>query len=906
MKMKKHLFFYIVLFISIFNNVAASAENFALPDDFSGPLTLQRVEQSKTENLPELSAQEYGMILWEIGEYFYQKYPDTDVFYQEDFIYELKPFFPTDSDKDLQSKAVLLRNIIEAYKAGRHVYDDIIKQTLVPHTYKSVRSDKDFDHADEVPYIEAKEDEYIKVYNFKKFLTYSNNQDEVNAIEDFEKAQHDDASALDKLNKLWDKIEWKKAPFYGYKYKNPLFSEEGVSKLEQSEFWAAQLLSRQSYINGQKELTVAVHLLTDERHFVLANNVASNLPKLNINLSGSENVENYEILYPVPFASRSTPALHKYFGDFLIPIKIFVKNINEPIKLEAEIEATVCNSLEMCKVQKLKPQLIIKPKGDDFFENGFDNFFAVSLAQNPLPETKKLSLRKFVVDNDSMGQSLRLEFVTSEKVHHFQVYLEEKDGYTLFAAPLVSISDNRIFVRFLPQKVLKYDLTDSAFIISANLNDHQFLRQELFAKPASDFDTEALYLNFGLILLAVFGGFILNFMPCVFPVLSFKITALSLSLSNKKQLKCSLWQTVLGIFLGFTIIICGLIVAKTIGYSLGWGMQYQHMTFLVIMLFGVVFLAISADLWQLKPNLAVNAANFEKKEKIKNLLYGTLLVLLATPCTGPYLATAVGFALSGSRTDIAIVLYAVAFGFCLPYLLILCLKEPQSLFPKPGAWMLKINILARFLMWLTIVWFISLIYRQTDLWCVLKLLGFLIIFILSIKLYFSYMTYLDKRINNDIPSETELLARQRGKYIILIVAGLLALFAVLITQKAYEQNYRQNLLQRQTEVDMKLIKEKLGAGRSVLLEIGADWCLTCHYNDAFVLTPKNLAYWQDYYHLDFIRVDWTNYNAETLNYMARYGRKGLPFYIIYTPLMREGMVLPEIFDADDIKQMLTR
>lgn len=90
------------------------------------------------------------------------------------------------------------------------------------------------------------------------------------------------------------------------------------------------------------------------------------------------------------------------------------------------------------------------------------------------------------------------------------------------------------------------------------------------------------------------------------------------------------------------------------------------------------------------------------------------------------------------------------------------------------------------------------------------------------------------------------------------------------------------------------------------MEIGADWCLTCHYNDAFVLTPKNLAYWQDYYHLDFIRVDWTNYNAETLNYMARYGRKGLPFYIIYTPLMREGMVLPEIFDADDIKQMLTR
>ena len=89
-----------------------------------------------------------------------------------------------------------------------------------------------------------------------------------------------------------------------------------------------------------------------------------------------------------------------------------------------------------------------------------------------------------------------------------------------------------------------------------------------------------------------------------------------------------------------------------------------------------------------------------------------------------------------------------------------------------------------------------------------------------------------------------------------------------------------------------------------MLETGPDSCLTCHYNDAFTLTPKNLAYWQKYYNLDFIRVDWTNYNEQTLQYMARYGRKGLPFYVLYTPLMREGMVLPEIFTAEDIRQML--
>ena len=73
-----------------------------------------------------------------------------------------------------------------------------------------------------------------------------------------------------------------------------------------------------------------------------------------------------------------------------------------------------------------------------------------------------------------------------------------------------------------------------------------------------------------------------------------------------------------------------------------------------------------------------------------------------------------------------------------------------------------------------------------------------------------------------------------------------------------------------------------------------------------MLTEENLAYWQDAYNMDFMHVDWTDYRKETLDYMARFGRKGLPFYILYTPIIREGIVLPEIFDADDLRKMLTK
>ena len=89
-----------------------------------------------------------------------------------------------------------------------------------------------------------------------------------------------------------------------------------------------------------------------------------------------------------------------------------------------------------------------------------------------------------------------------------------------------------------------------------------------------------------------------------------------------------------------------------------------------------------------------------------------------------------------------------------------------------------------------------------------------------------------------------------------------------------------------------------------MLEIGADWCLTCHYNNVMTLNKQNLKYWQETYNLDFVQVDWTNYNQYILNFMAKYGRKGLPFYVLYTPLLRDGLVMPEIFSAQDFENII--
>lgn len=897
--MMKRLFFYIVCLFTIFNCSSASAQKYELPADFEGTSTLNLLQGEKTT----VDTEDTVAVLWEIGQYFYNKYPDITVFYQEDFVEELRPFFPDDNEEELHQRLVLLRNVIDGYKTGKEVYDKFVEQKLVPHTYKKVRRENDFDKADEVPYIEAKEGEFVKVYNFKNFLSYAENADERKAIEDFKKKQQKELSFGDKVEIALDRIEWKKLPFYGYKYKNPLLSENGVSPFLGGKHISLHLLTPNTYVDGQKELYIGVHIITDSTHFVLANNLTDDLQKVSINLDNSENVKSYEVLYPVPFNSRTLPAYHKYFGDFLIPIKIEVEDVEKEIKISADVVASVCGTTEICATERFSPQLVIEPKGRDIFPNGYENFFAMTIAQNPQPETKKLRLEKLVVDDDENGQVLRLEFTAKEKVESFQVYIEENDGYTAFAAPLISLTDGKIFVRFVPQNKPKYDLKDSEFTVSAVLNEDYFLRQSRFAGTASMFDVDAPTLNWGLILLAILGGLLLNFMPCVFPVLSLKIIALSPSFGQRDKLRKSIQYTLGGIFIGFTLLILGLLIAKNWGISLGWGMQYQNMFFLVAMIFILSMFFIMAPRLRFEADLPVNFTNPTKRSDI---LLGTLIVLLATPCTGPYLATAIGFALTGNSKDIVVLLYAVAVGLSLPYLLVLLLKDPQNFFPKPGNWMNKLNVVLNLMLLAAIGWFFMLIYQQTDIFCVLKLGVIWGVFCLICKFYVAFMNFMEEQSLKEIPTEAMLRVRKYIKYVVIAIIAALGTGAMFIAQSSYNANYEKRLEKRDTVINSDLIREKLAQGRSVLLEIGADWCLTCHYNDAVVLTPKNLAYWRDVLHLDFMRVDWTDYNKQTLDFMARFGRKGLPFYILYTPFIREGMVLPEIFDAEDIRYLLMR
>ena len=872
-----------------------------LPEDFEGDTTRQKVEEINSDQPTHLSQDKLIAMTLETTNYIMTKYTAEEVA-SDDFIDTLRTIFPNATETELQNRHYFLRNAYTTYEFIREKYNEYIKTRLASDAYRRVHSDSDFDWPNEVPYVEAPEGQFAKIYNFKKFLTYSHNPDERRAISRYLDAKKNGKDFISRIDYIYDKIDWKKVWFYGTIYENPLLSKLGVSEIQNGKEFTVRLISRNTYIENRQELDFGFLIQNKEFTFILANNLSEKQQKPQIDLTGSENVAEYTVLYPAPLMAENIPFAHKYFGNFLLPFKVKPIDPSQPVKLKAAIKITACSNFFVCTTEDFTFHMTLEPSGDDFFDNGYDNIFAQTLQHIPQADVPQLKLLRFAVDTvENNNQVLRLEFKSTKKVKNFKVFIEETDSYTQFESPFINLQDDKIYVRFEPYPDHKTeDFTNSEFMVTAVLNNEYYYRNKLIARPASEFDPQKPTLNFGLILLAILGGFILNFMPCVFPVLSLKIIAMKQAQKlRKKEWKQTLYSTIAGIFSGFTVLIVMLLFAKYLGYSLGWGMQFQNMGFLVAMTFVLSCFIV------LMPYLSFDSLSklsTQKKGSKTNFLIGNLIVLLSTPCTGPYLATAIGFALSGTYLDIISILYAVALGLSLPYIFMLKLKDPKNFLPKPGKWMTYLYGFTKLMLYLTIFWFFTLILGQTDWICLVKILVLLFFFL---GLFFLYRRVLDQldRIH-DAPAAI-LRKIRRGAHIVMAVIFVLTTgLSAYIADKAYQISYQHNMDSYEKDIDLTAIQGFLNKGHPVLVEIRADWCMTCQANNVFIFHRFNLQRWEELYNLKFIQVDWTNYNEKILNYMSRYGRKGLPFYILYTPYMREGMVLPEIFTNEELEQFL--
>lgn len=366
--------------------------------------------------------------------------------------------------------------------------------------------------------------------------------------------------------------------------------------------------------------------------------------------------------------------------------------------------------------------------------------------------------------------------------------------------------------------------------------------------PINDENSSSLWL---LLLFGFLGGALLNVMPCVLPVLLLKLRQL--------RSKVAVVGSICGIYLCFFVLGCILTFLKLSGEAVGWGFYFQNEYFLKCIAVLFFIFTLNAFGW-ISFSWNISLKKIPKGEFVKNVMTSVISTLIAIPCTAPLLGTAAAFAIQGTVTELFLIFFAIASGFAIPYFLSYSVNEKLTqIFKTP-----VVQKIVPFAALCVFVWIASLL-----------VVGLSIIQIILVILAFCVSAILFKKSLN-------------GFALVLLIP------IFFIRTAPPVRNF-----------DLKEINQIVDGGQTVIVNVTADWCLSCQYNK---LKLKSAVVQNEIKKLsaEFKEVDMTKKNDEVLQFIKNYGRAGIPFTIIFGPTAKKGLLLPEILQEKDIIRNLRK
>lgn len=395
-----------------------------------------------------------------------------------------------------------------------------------------------------------------------------------------------------------------------------------------------------------------------------------------------------------------------------------------------------------------------------------------------------------------------------------------------------------------------------------------------------------------LLLFAFLGGCLLNLMPCVLPVLSLKIFAfVRQAHESRARLFLLGMATTGGVLASFWVIALAIVLVRSGGGATGWGMQFQSPSFMLGMAALLTLFAMSFfgafEVW-LPGGTLTKMDSATRREGLPGAFFtGALLVLLSTPCSAPFLGTAMGFAFNETAPILFLFFTTAGLGLALPYIVVSFCPTLLSVFPKPGPWMVTLKKAMGVLLFLTVAWLLWLGHSEFGSF---GLAFFAAVCALNVIL----ACLIGKAAPPYKPFYREVAA-------FLVVIGLNVAVVAAGTPKLVPESVKaENGWLNFAETS---IAELQASGHAVLLDVTADWCLTCKANEAAVLSSKTLGDFLEAHQVKKVKADWTHSDAEVTKLLRSLGRSGVPAYAVYPPnLQGPPAVLPEILTESAIKE----
>jgi thiol:disulfide interchange protein DsbD len=384
--------------------------------------------------------------------------------------------------------------------------------------------------------------------------------------------------------------------------------------------------------------------------------------------------------------------------------------------------------------------------------------------------------------------------------------------------------------------------------------------------------------------LAFLGGLILNLMPCVFPVLAMKVVGLAGTPRSRARLHAAAYTA--GVMLAFAVVGAALLAARAAGAAAGWGFQFQSPVFVAAMtwlLFGVG-LNLSG-VFQIGTGLVGAGQGLTRHSgELGSFFTGLLAVVVATPCTAPFMGVAIAAGLAAPPLVTMLVFLAMGLGMAMPYVLLAVVPGIGRTAPKPGRWMEVLRQALAFPMYAASAWLVWVISQQAGPAGVLGtgaglvLLGFAA-WVLGIT------------------QEAENRGRRIGQA--AAAAAFLAALAVLsgiATAPAPATSVAESGVEPYTAARLASLRE---AGRPVFVNMTAAWCVTCLVNERVAIGTEAVRRAFVDNHVAYLKGDWTRQDPEITRYLRENGRDGVPLYVYYPPRGQPD-VLPQILTENTL------
>ncbi len=394
------------------------------------------------------------------------------------------------------------------------------------------------------------------------------------------------------------------------------------------------------------------------------------------------------------------------------------------------------------------------------------------------------------------------------------------------------------------------------------------------------------------LVLAILGGIVLNLMPCVLPVLSIK--ALSLvrhAQAAPREVRLQGLAYAAGVLVSFAVIAGALIILRAAGAEIGWGFQLQSPIFLTIMIYVLFAVGLSlSGVFTVGDSVAGVGQGLASKDGYGGSFFtGALATLVATPCTAPFMAAAIGFAITQPWYISFAVFEAIGVGLALPYVLLAFSPGARRFLPKPGAWMNRFKQVLAFPVYGTAVWLAFVLASESGSIGITAALAGLVL------IGFAGWLYETVRLGEGWPRRVGLGFVTLA---VLAAAALLTIPSETGATAVAGETVNAGGVAWQPFSEAKLA-ELRASGKPVFVDFTADWCITCKVNERVALSDPSVKQAFDSAGIATLRGDWTRRDGAITHVLEANGRGGVPLYIYY-PKGADPVVLPQILTADTV------